>query len=102
MHELDQTLCEGQYPPVHGVGGVEGLGGTAGEVNSLLCLPLLDVLDQEPESVEPGQEDIFEDITNTFLLKAKGFPPHHGGVDEIQPTQETTMWGVDWRMKYTL
>ena len=54
-------------------------------MNSLLHLPLLNVLNEEPEGIEPGQENVLEHVANSLLLKPQRFPSHNGGVDQVQP-----------------
>lgn len=45
----------------------------------------LNVLNEKPVGIEPGQEHILDDVLNSLLLKSQGLCPHHGRVDQVQP-----------------
>lgn len=44
-----------------------------------------DVLHKKAERIVPGQEDVLENVSNSFLTKPQILCPHNWRVDQVQP-----------------
>jgi hypothetical protein len=82
--EADEGLTPGEDPAVKDVGR-DGRGGVVAELDAVVVLEGGDGGEEEAKGVEPGDEDLGEDLFDAGLAEAEVVAADDGGIDEEEP-----------------